>query len=166
LTRTIGFWGTHPHIAGNYDPVYVCGSLVDGQAAGCASTSEALCFSAQDYKQNTPYLSLVAQLTAAKLNLNATAAIFSGGLCNTWGYGGKGIQQWIAECEASYCTADKNAISASMCIAALTAFNESQDTGFDMTPAPFDRPGPANPKQCQDARGNRKYIGGGLPECN
>jgi hypothetical protein len=162
LTRTIGFWGTHPDIAALYDPVTVCGFVVNGQLAKACSTSEALCSSSNDYKQNPTYLSLVAQLTAAKLNLNATAALSSGGLCSSWSYGGMTIQSWIGSCEATYCNTKKQIISTSGCIEALTAFNESQDTGFDVTPPPFDSPGPANINQCQLARGNGKYIGAGL----
>jgi hypothetical protein len=160
LTRTIGFWGTHLAIAGQYDPVTVCGVVVDGQMSGNCSTSEALCFSANDYKQNTTYPSIVAQLTAAKLNLKATDTLFPGASCSSWVYAGQNIQSWIEYCETSYCNAKKQDISESMCIADLTAFNESQDTGFDATPSPFDRPGPADPAQCQAARGNGKYIGG------
>lgn len=162
LTRTIGFWGTHPAIAAQYDPVTICGFFVNGQDAATCSTSEALCTSANDLKKNPVYLSLVAQLTAAKLNLNATAALFSGATCANWTYNGKTIQQWLATCEGSYCGEKKQNISTSGCIAALTAFNESQDTGFDVTPAPFDKPGPANVEQCQLSRGNGKYIGIGL----
>lgn len=164
LTRTIGFWGTHPHIAGLYDPVTVCGLKVDGQNANACSTSEALCTSSNDYKQNPTYLSFVAQLTAAKLNLNATAGLFGSANCSTWRYQGKSIQQLISDCESANCNARKQSISVSGCIAALTAFNESQDTGFDVTPSPFDKPGPASIEQCQRARSNGKYIGaaGGL----
>jgi len=153
LVRTHGFWGTHPHIAAKYDPVTICGVKVEGQDAGKCSTSEALCTNANDYKQNPPYLSFVAQLTAAKLNLNATRALFKGS-CNTWEYQGKSIQDWISYCETNSCSAGKQDIGGSGCIEALTAFNESQDTGFDVTPPLFDRPGPADPSQCQDARGN------------
>jgi len=158
LVRTLGFWGTHPNIASRYDPVTVCDVVLDGQQAGTCSTSEALCTNANDYKESPPYLSLVAQLTGAKLNLNATRQLF-GGSCNTWEYQGKSIQEWIKYCETNYCSASKQDIGRSGCIEALTAFNESKDTGFDVTPPPFDRPGPADPSQCQDARGNGINIG-------
>ena len=54
----------------------------------------------------------------------------------------------------NFCDANKNAISGSGCIEALDAFNNSPDTGFDQTPEPFDRPGPAQVGECQAARGN------------
>lgn len=158
LTRTIGFWGTHPGIAGLYDPVTVCGAVVNGQAAGACSTSEALCSNANDRKSNPPYLQLIAQLTAAKLNLNATAALLDS-QCSDWSYNGHDIIYWLGQCDtAQTCSGTKSAISTSGCIEALTAFNESQDTGFDVTPPPFDSPGPASPAQCQAARGNGKAI--------
>jgi hypothetical protein len=165
LTRTRGFWGTHPHIAADFDPVTVCGVVVDGQNAGTCSTSEALCSNANDLKANPPYLQLVAQLTAAKLNLNATGALAPGSSCSDWTYGGSSIQTWLETCETNYCGGTKQQISQSQCIEALTAFNESLDTGFDVTPAPFDRPGPADTTQCQAASGNNKRVrlgGGGL----
>jgi hypothetical protein len=76
----------------------------------------------------------------------------------------KTIQQWLASCETLYCNDKKQNISMSGCVEALTSFNESQDSGFDVTPPPFDQPGRANVEQCQLARGNGKYIGlsGGL----
>lgn len=145
LTRTIGFWGTHPHISQIYAPVQVCGATLDVvEADQCNSLSEALCSSGKDSK-NGPYRQLIAQLTAAKLNLNASAAL--DGSC------GEEIAERIAECEALYCSAGKKAISNSGCIEDLTAFNESQDE-IAATVAPFDRPGPANPGECQEARGN------------
>jgi hypothetical protein len=162
LTRTRGFWGTHPHVAAQYDPVTVCGKVIDGQAAGTCSTSEGLCTSSLDYKQNPQYLELVAQLTAAKLNLNATAALFEGATCSGFTFDGKSIQEIIAACEANYCNASKQAISGSGCIEVLDAFNNSEDTGFDQTPAPFDHPGPAQPAQCSASRGNGKAIGKNL----
>jgi len=160
LTRTIGFWGTHPHIAGMFDPVEVCGVVVEGQQAGKCSTSEALCTNAHDYKKNPAYLLLVAQLTAAKLNLNATAALTGDvGTCAAWEYQDKSIQDWIRYCEEGYCEAGMHAIIRSGCIEALAAFNKSEDTGFEVTPPPFDQPGPANPGKCHAARGNGIFIG-------
>jgi hypothetical protein len=119
LTRTIGFWGNHPHTSG------------------------------KDNK-NKQYLSLVRQLTAAKLNLNASAAL--DGAC------GPGIDARIAECEALFCGAGGRVISNSGCIEDLTDFNESQDT-VGSTEPPFDRPGPAQNTECKAARGNGIAIG-------
>jgi hypothetical protein len=152
LTRTLGFWGTHPHITDLFIPVTVCGEpLVTTLAGSTDSVSEALCVSNGTECQNNPaYASLVQQLAAAKLNLNATAA--NGGFC------GSDIELLIAECEA-LCGADQATISGSGCIEGLTEFNESQDT-VPATPPPFDRPGPADPSQCRAARGNGVTIGG------
>ncbi len=167
LTRTRGFWGTHPHLIQSDDPrsldllpVTVCGDDLPVVDAGVYSTSEALCTSARDRRRNPTYLSMAAQLTAAKLNLAATAAV-SDGACSAWMYDGMGIEGWIEYCEDTYCDARKQAISESGCIEALDDFNNSQDTGFDQTPAPFDRPGPALVDECQSARGNGIYVGGG-----
>jgi hypothetical protein len=149
LTRTIGFWGNHPHITQLYKPVTVCGITLDSIAAGqCDSLSEALCTSGKDNK-NKQYLSLVSQLTAAKLNLNATAA--GGGACGTE------IGARIAECEL-LCGAGGRVISNSGCVEDLAAFNESQDT-VGSTEPPFDRPGPAQNTECKAARGNGIAIG-------
>ena len=102
---------------------------------------------------NPPSLTLVAQLTAAELNLAATAATVHG-TCEDFEYNDKSIQEWISYCEANFCGASKQAISGSGCIEALDAFNNSDDTGFDETPSPFDHPGPAQVDECQKARGN------------
>jgi hypothetical protein len=72
---------------------------------------------------------------------------------------GPGIAARIGECEA-LCGANKNVISGSGCIEDLAAFNESVD-GFELTPEPFDSPGPANPAECQAANGNGLVIGVG-----
>lgn len=114
-----------------------------------------------ELKSNTAYVSMVRQMTAAQLNLNATATHFLGATCSTFTYGGRSIQQWIADCE-SLCGADEATISLSGCIEALDAFNNSQDVGFDVTPSPFDRPpvddfgriSGADSRQCGKAQGN------------
>lgn len=172
LTRTIGFWGTHPWITNNYDPVTVCGIQVGCDdlgndtsacsAGNCNSITEALCSApGLEYPKNQAYVTLIRQLTAAKLNLNATAALGEGATCSDFEHGGKSIQQWIELCEADFCDANKASISSSGCIEALDAFNNSQDTGFDSTPVPFNQPSlddngnvaGADPTQCQIAKG-------------
>ena len=179
LTRTIGFWGNHPWITNDYAPVTVCGKTLGcygaptanaspGCPAGsCTSIVEGLCsVPGVELPSNQSYVTLVRQLTAAKLNLNATAALFPGGACSSFTYLDKGIASWIADCEA-LCGADKATISNSGCIAALDAFNNSQDAGFEVTPSPFDRPpvddfgniSGADSKQCGKAHGN-----GGSPK--
>ncbi len=173
LTRTRGFWSTHPHLIAGADPrsmnllpVTVCGAPLASTAANSCSTSEALCTSNSDRSSNPAYLSLAAQLTAAKLNLKATKKLIGEPGCNDWELDDTGIRDWISYCE-TFCGASKQAISGSGCIEALDAFNNSLDTGFDVTPSPFDQPGPAQAGQCQLARGNKKSVGagGGLPSC-
>jgi hypothetical protein len=153
LTRTIGFWGTHPWITNNYVPVTVCGNSLtcDGGGDGksnpscdvgaCNDVMEGLGSIPSELKGNEAYVTLVRQLTAAKLNLNATSTLFNGATCSSFTFQGKTIQQWIAMCDTTgMCNANKATISGSGCIEALNAFNNSQDTGFAQTPAPFDRP--------------------------
>ncbi len=154
LTRTPGFWGTHPHITNRFLPVTVCGKTLAMVLAGtCDSASEALCVApGSESKTNRAYAQLVRQLTAAKLNLNATAA--NDGKCDS------AVDARIAQCEA-LCGADHATISDSGCIEDLTAFNESLDS-FTSTPPPFDSPGPAQPKECNKANGNGRVIGKGI----
>jgi hypothetical protein len=151
LTRTPGFWGTHPHITNLYLPQTVCGQSIDTVLAGsCSSATEAMCVApGKESKGNPQYAQLVRQLMAAKLNLAATAA--AGGTCDA------GFSALVGQCEA-LCASDGATIDASGCIEGLAAFNESVDT-FGSTPAPFDRPGPANPRECQKANGNKVLIG-------
>jgi len=159
LTRTLGFWGTHPWITNNFasdaSPVVVCGKALDcddpddGRSApacaagSCDSVMEGLGSSpGQELSTNQPYVVMVKQLTAAKLNLAATRALAPAGsnVCTEWSYGGKSIAEWASLCEG-LCSAGKATISGSGCIEALDAFNNSQDSGFDQTPPLFEQPG-------------------------
>ena len=159
LTRTIGFWGTHPNITDDYLAVTVCGEdLTHVDAGSCDSATEALCSSPGfEYKSNSAYVTLVRQLTAAKINLAATADVV-GGSCSDFEYEGQSIEEIITACEA-LCDANKRTISRSGCIQALDAFNNSEDTGLDVTPEPFNRPGHAEPRECRGAKLNRVVIG-------
>jgi hypothetical protein len=151
LTRTIGFWGTHPWITNDYGPVTVCGKTLncsgasDGKsdprclAGSCDSIMEGLGSIGGESPKDAAYIAMVKQLTAAKLNLNATAALFPEASCADFRYNGQTIQQWISYCEG-LCSSNQATISGSGCIEALNAFNNSQDTGFTVTPSPFDRP--------------------------
>ncbi len=153
LTRTPGFWGTHPHITNLFLPVTVCGQPLNVVEAGsCDSATEAMCVSpGRESRGNRAYSQLVRQLAAAKLNINASLA--SNGFC------GPDIDARIQECEA-LCDANQKTISSSGCIEDLAAFNESLDS-FPFTPPPFDSPGPANPTECRKANGNGVVIGKG-----
>jgi hypothetical protein len=170
LTRTPGFWGSHPHVAVRYLPITVCGEEIDTTTAETGkgtttspssdSSAEAMCMSGDDAAKagvNTKYLQLVRQLTAAKLNIAASAT--NEGTCDV--VGGVDIDALIERCEtAALCgdTAPKagKAISASRCIELLDAFNNSEDTLE--TFGPFIRPGPAAPEECQKASGNGHII--------
>ena len=198
LTRTIGFWGTHPWITNDFDPVTVCGKSLscngedDGKsnhscpAGFCDSVMEGLGSIGGEDPKNSSYISMIKQLTAAKLNLNATADKAPGATCSSWTYQGMTIQQWIAYCDntssspgqSNMCNQGKATISNSGCIEALNAFNNSDDTGkfADQTYLPFDRPSlddygnvsGADPSQFNKAQGNGgdpklvigKYVGG------
>jgi len=157
LTRTPGFWGTHPHVTGEFLDIEVCGKPIDNTEAGNGSSSaEAMCMSGQDAKQagtNMHYLQLVRQLTAAKLNIAASAT--NEGTCDT--VGGVDIDALIERCESLTLCGDTGAkagklIAASLCIEQLDAFNNSDDT-LEVF-GPFVTPGPADPTECQEANGN------------
>lgn len=150
LTRTRGFWGTHPHITQLFGPINVCGQVLNSVEGGlCNSFSEALCTSGKDSKDAT-WLQFIAQLTAAKLNLAASDAVMDGSC-------GEEAEELIARCESLGCGGNKKAITASGCIESLTAFNESLDA-IGSTLPPFTQPGPANVTECQEARGNGLAI--------
>ncbi len=159
LTRTLGFWGAHPWITNDFatqaSPITVCGKLVNCSGAddklsnpsclagSCDSVMEALGSNpGTELSTNQPYVSLVKQLAAAKLNLKATQALAPAGedICLGWSYGDKTIYQWLDLCEATICARSKAQISGSGCIEALDAFNNSEDAGFDQTPGVFARP--------------------------
>jgi len=150
LTRTRGFWGTHPHITQLYGPITVCGQVLNSVESGqCNSFSEALCTSGKDLKDPT-WLQFIAQLTAAKLNLAASSALLDGSC-------GEEAEERILECESLGCGGNKKLIASSGCIEDLTAFNESLDA-VGATLTPFDKPGPANTEECQESRGNGLAI--------
>lgn len=168
LTRTLGFWGTHPWITNNYatqeNPISVCGKPLDcddpddGQsnpscmAGACDSVMEGLGSNpGTELSTNQSYVSFVKQLTAVKLNIAATTALAPSGseICTDWRYKDKSIAEWITLCEGTitstgltggYCFSNKSQISSSGCIEAFDAFNNAQDSGFETTPEPFDRP--------------------------
>jgi hypothetical protein len=155
LTRTPGFWGTHPHVTSQFLPITVCGKSLSTVAAGqCGSAVEAMCVSPgsegnRTCDKNPGYAQLVRQLAAAKLNILASTA--NGGTC------GAAISTRITQCER-LCGASSAQISNSRCIEDLDAFNNSVDS-LGSTPPPFDRPGPADATACQSSRGNGLIIG-------
>lgn len=161
LTRTPGFWGTHPHVTVQFLDIEVCGETISTTEAGTgASSAEAMCISGQDAKKggtNMHYLQLVRQLTAAKLNIAASAT--DEGTCDT--VGGVDIDALIERCESLTLCGDTGAkagklIAASGCIEQLDAFNNSDDT-LEVF-GPFVTPGPADPTECQEANGNGVVV--------
>ncbi|MHC4609899.1 MAG: hypothetical protein ACYS7M_06080 [Planctomycetota bacterium] len=190
LTRTLGFWGTHPWITNDYAPVTVCGETIgcygasDGlsnpscPAGTCESIMEALGSAGGELKHGSAYVSLIRQLTAAKLNLAATDAAAPGAFCSDWTFQGKSIQAWLEACEANkFCNGSQSVISEYGCIEALDNFNNSLDTGFPQPPAGFDRPpvddfgniSGADPRGKRDAKQNGIVIGRNVPggvNCN
>lgn len=156
LTRTAGFWGTHPSITELFLPITVCGKTLDTTDVApepvCSSVTEALCVSPglegnRKMDRKPAREQLARQLAAAKLNLAANGGP---GSC------GDEINARIAACE-ELCNRTQKVISSSGCLADLDAFNNSGDS-VDETPPPFDSPGPAEPKKCQDANGNGVII--------
>jgi hypothetical protein len=151
LSRTLGFWGTHPWITNDYAPVTVCGETLgcsgpdDGMSdpsclpGSCDSIMDGLGSVGRELKHGQSYIAMVKQLTAAKLNLKATGALFGGAECSDWEFDGQSIQAWIGYCE-TLCDKRQSQISSSGCVEALDNFNNSLDTGFEVTPSPFDRP--------------------------
>src|SRR5262245_38774599 len=82
LTRTVGFWGTHPDITeiylsfGGKSFLPVCGKKVNSVGTDACSAIQAICVDigveAAEEGVPTYFLQLVRQLTAARLNLRAT----------------------------------------------------------------------------------------------
>ena len=150
LTRTPGFWGTHPDITAQYLSLESCGLTIDSTLPrSVASATEDMCISGQDAKSaktSMQQLQLVRQCMAANLNLAASRA--GGGFCDPV------IEARIAECCSSLCTsgASGNTISNSMCIEDIDEFNNSADS---LEPyGSFLSPGPADPASCKASRGN------------
>jgi hypothetical protein len=161
LTRTPGFWGTHPSVTELFLPVDVCGITTDNVLAATAGSAiEDNCFGGADFKDNDTspqQLQLIRQCSAAALNLAATAA--GDGNCEA-DY--PGITLTFADCCSTLCNsgASGSTISDSACIEALDAFNNSNDTmSCPDSPFPF-CPGlgsngfHAEPHVCKDATGN------------
>jgi hypothetical protein len=153
LTRTPGFWGTHPAVTDRYLDVQVCGTTIDNIMVGSSTSAiEALCSMGTDKKilgqQETQ---LIRQCTAAALNVAATLA--EGGNCAS----DTNIATVFAACcdADSVCTGVDTGYSISECIYLVDEFNNSMDT-FD--PEAFNNPGPAKPTKCQNSKGNGVVV--------
>lgn len=174
LTRTPGFWCTHPTVTDLFLDVNVCGlPLTNVQVATVGSAIENMNFG-NDHKASTSpqLLQLVRQCTAAALN--QSASLGNDGDCRSAPIGMSSFGAvFDACCSASFCTAgtSASAITASGCIEKLDQFNNSEDTFAD-APPPFDNLGTAmcpvpdpnqplltnacsaQPARCNEANGN------------
>jgi hypothetical protein len=161
LSRTPGFWGTHPRVTEIFLPVDSCGITTDNVLAATAGSAiEDNCFGGADFKNNNTspqQLQLIRQCSAAALNLAATRA--GGGNCEA-DY--PGITLAFEDCCSTLCNsgASGSTISNSACIETLDAFNNSNDTmSCPDSPFPF-CPGlgangfSAEPETCGEANGN------------
>jgi hypothetical protein len=136
LTRTGGFWCTHPTVTDLFLPVTSCGiPLSNVLVAEPGSVIEDLNFSGKDFKDGRNWvtspqqLQLIRQCSVAELNFAASAA--NGGSCeNELLSSGDTIGAVITACCDELCTsgASGSTISGSGCIELLDEFNNSQDT--------------------------------------
>ena len=157
LTRTPGFWATHPDITMMFLPLDSCGLEVNTtEAMTLVSSTEDMCSVGTDNKTITPptspqQIQLVRQCMAANLNIEATNEI--GGNCES-DY--PNITTLINDCcnnAGSICRkgATPSDIDASQCIGNLDAFNNLPDS---LTNDLFEHPGSANPDKCKASKNN------------
>lgn len=153
LTRTPGFWGTHPHVTELFLPLDNCGITIGEVEGGLpGSATEDMCSVGRDPKTNSTsnqQVQLVRQCMAAELNIAASAD--GDGNCFSQD---PSLAALMAECCEDLCTSGANGstISGSTCIERLDAFNNSVDT-LDSY-GPFLSPGPADPTYCKDSKNN------------
>lgn len=153
ITRTPGFWGTHPHVTSLFLPLEVCGVELDEVIAEEEySATEDMCSvgkDAKDYGTSNQQVQLVRQCTAAALNIAASTE--GGGSC------GEFVGRFESCC-SDLCNsgADAATINASGCIEDLDFFNNSEDEYFEWEGSedPFESPGPANSQYCRDSKNN------------
>lgn len=166
LTRTPGFWGTHPHLISDelgdprsldLLPLDICGLTIDTTAAfDNRSTTEAICSVGQDgklYAGGPQQAQLVRQCVAAQLNILAT--VEGGGNCST----SFPSATFFEDCcgAVSECAGDDIAgVSVASCINGVDAFNNAPDT--IATFAPFNGPGPAISLLCHDSKNNGVIV--------
>jgi len=153
LTRTPGFWGTHPHITERFLPLANCGIEINNTFSETpGSSAEDMCWGGRDFKTadtSASQLQLIRQCMAAHLNIAATTA--GAGNCDA---SFPNISGLINSCCEDLCTLgpDAGEISDANCIELLDVFNNSNDT---LDPyGDFISPGPADPTECRQANGN------------
>ncbi len=158
LTRTPGYWGTHPNVTAELLPIESCGeSLTTTTAHTAGSVTEDLCSVGKDHKlYGSPQeAQLVRQCAAAALNVAASESL--GGSCETLLTSAR-----FAEC-CTACGGSGSDIAASGCIEDLDAFNNSRDTllegGEEISLChELGLSCAAQPQQCQAANGNGFVI--------
>lgn len=158
LTRTPGYWATHPEVTAAFLPVESCGLELGETTAGLdGSITEDLCSVGTDHKvYGSPQeAQLVRQCAAAALNIAASEEL--GGSCEAF------TERFAECCSADLCGEDATAseITASGCIEDLDEFNNSADTLLEDSEEinlcqalELGPPCSADPAQCQAARGN------------
>lgn len=154
LTRTPGYWGTHPAVTAEFLSVESCGlELTTTEAGTEASITEDLCSVGNDHKvYGSPQeAQLVRQCAAAALNVAASAAL--DGSCE------EALDpDRFAEC-CTTCGGAGAEIAASGCIEDLDAFNNSADTLLEDSSEislchALGLSCAAEPAACKAARGN------------
>lgn len=156
LTRTPGYWSTHPDITAEFLSVTSCGRTLSSTEAGASgSITEDLCSIGKDHKlYGSPQeAQLVRQCAAAALNIAASESELLGGSCEE-----ALSAERFAECCTS-CGGSGAEIAASGCIEDLDAFNNSKDTLLDEGKEinlchALGLPCSADPGECKEASGN------------
>jgi hypothetical protein len=156
LTRTPGFWGTHPDITaqflsfGDHDYLPVCGKKLTTVDLGSCSAIQAMCVANGTVKddEQTQMSSLIRQIAAARLNLRATWSQHGG--CTDE------LENMVGTCDVLCKKVDRGILSfddsksdITDCIDSLNDFNNMMDTLPDF--GPFINPGPANSATCTAA---------------
>lgn len=156
LTRTPGFWGTHPHVTALFLPLNHNGlDITNVDAYTDGSAIEDMCSVGTDAKNavdpatTNTNTNLARHCMAAVLNIAASESL--GGSCSSVH---AGLNEQIGECctDPGMTGESKSDIDAAACIGFLEAFNESPDTLA--TQGPFVSPGPADSEACRDSKNN------------
>lgn len=156
LTRTPGFWGTHPNVTAEFLDVWSCGHTLGETAAGVeGSATEDLCSIGRDKGEydSPQQAQLTRQCAAAALNIAASAEL--GGSCEEE----LSFARFSECCGVELCAeGTKDEITASGCIEDLDAFNNAELGEFDDQELchvlELGPPCAADPSQCQIAGDN------------
>jgi hypothetical protein len=167
LTRTGGFYCTHPTVTDLFLPVTSCGlQLTNVLPETDGSATEDIGVSGQDAKAagtSMQQLQLIRQCAVAEINFAVSEE--AGGSCENEPVGqGMTIGTVMAACCDSLCTSQAAGptISESGCIELLDEFNNSQDT-IAAQPEPFDALGSSTCPVPAGAEGDLSDTCGGQP---